>query len=378
MKTSIIFGLALLVFFSSIAHAQPMPDICDASSITNYWSLRFGSWQDLCAIGILTSFLIISVIYMLSQAFGKPDLTAWCRKELFQVFITMIIFAGIFGFVNLTCTTVKPSLLINLDENGDGIPDYPDDMFQYDIAYLQWLRDASYRFYVWTATFNSIVSFKVTEGVYQSPGGFGVNLKPFSGLSPVSGMLSFSMSTMLIGGFVTTVAQLRMLRVIQIMMFNIILPLGLVCRCFEPSRTFGGGMMAIAIGLFLFYPFLLMLNAGIIHENLLTKTAMDTAFDTGVGGILSTYQDELSLGTAGEEYNQVQNPGFLDPATGPGYAKMSIFNSVFNLLYDIFLKIILATLFLLLFNFIMLITFVRALSRILGEEVDVTNITRMI
>jgi hypothetical protein len=391
---TIAFAIAFLLLVPSIALAQvpppAMPSVCDTSQISNYWSLRFGSWPDLCVLGMLISFFIISTVYMFSQALGNPQLTAWCKKEIYEVIITAIIFAGVFGFVNFTCSEIKPSMFVNLDDNGDGIPDHPDDMFLYGIEYLKWLRDASYTVYVLMAFANSLISQLATTMVFSSPGGFGVNLRPLSGLSTISGILTFSMSTLLIGGVLTSIAQLRMLRVIQIMMFNIFLPLGLLCRCFEPTRRFGGSLIAIAIGLFIFYPFLLVLNAGLVQGTILTfspntspeNNFMNTSLSDAsnyIGPDITNYQTYSSIDASGKRNENILNdPNNFNPAGGPGYTEMTKFNTMFNVIYSVFLRLLIASLFLPLFNFILLITFVRNLSRALGEDVDITNVTRMI
>ncbi len=376
MRTRLMLFLVLLLCLAYFAQAQPLPPTtCSDVDIRNYWNLRFGFWQDVCLLGILISFFTISLLYMASQVFGNQGLAAWCKKEIFQVIVTALIFGGIFGFISFTCGFFKPSFFISLDDNGDGIPDHPDDMFQYGTSYLEWLRDTSYTIYAEMAVLNSYVVKTTSTYVYQSPGGLGVNLRPLMGLSSLSGILSFSMSTLLVGGVLTTIAQLRMLRVIQLMMFNMILPIGLLARCFEPFRRFGGSMIAIAIGLFIFYPFLLMLNGGLVKNNFITDASIIQANTQ----VTSTTPD--SLETANQRDVDARDPNYNNPDplnSGAGYTSMSSYGNLFQALYKLGARNLIAALFLPILNFILLITFIRNLSRALGEEVDITNVTRMI
>ena len=373
MRSRLMLFFVLLLCLAYFAQAQPLPPTtCSDIDIRNYWNLRFGFWQDVCALGILISFLTISLLYMASQVFGNQGLAAWCKKEIFQVIVTALIFGGIFGFISFTCSFFKPSFFITLG------PTDPNDMFQYGVAYLEWLRDTSYTIYVVTAVFNSYLVTATSTFVYQSPGGLGVNLRPLGGLSSLSGILSFSMSTILTGGVLTTIVQLRMLRVIELMMFNMILPIGLLARCFEPFRRFGGSMIAIAIGLFIFYPFLLMLNGGLVKNSLITDADIAQA-NTEVTAIDPDVQ--RSLATANQRNTDSRDPNYNNPDPlnrGAGYTDMSFHGNIFQILYMLGARNLLAALFLPLLNFILLITFIRNLSRALGEEVDITNVTRMI
>ncbi len=367
--------IVLLLILSTAVYPQVPPTNCSASDIRTFWDLRFDGWIDICLIGMILSLFIMSAIYMLASILGNPGLIAWCKKEIFQVAVTGLMLACIIGFVNFSCTTIKPSLLVNLDVDGDGIDDHPDDLFLYSIEYVQWLRDAAYKSYVTLSFLNAAITGIAMTYVRSSPGGFGIDLRPLQGLSAIGGLISFSMNSLFVGGIFTSIAHLRLVRTIQVMMFNMLLPVGLVCRCFEPTRSFGGSLMAIAIGFFLIYPILLIINAGVVEENLITQANIDNAMNSAGAW---NYQNELSLDTNYNRYVDAQNPNYLNPLGGPGHAEMTSYTTLFRMFYDLVLYILIATLFLPLFNFIIVITFVRNLSQVLGEEIDVTHLTRMI
>ncbi len=385
-KVSLAIAFALL--FAGIAYSQapPPPSLCSVSSISNYWQLRFGNWADLCALGIIISFLTISVLYMLSQAFGKQGLAAWCKNELYQVFVTAIILGGLFGFVNFTCMEIKPSMFIALPPPP---PVIPDDMFGYSEYYLKWLRDSTYASYYVTTIFNGVVSGVASVYVFSSPGGFGVALRPLSGLTSVSQMLTFVMNTLLVGALMPTMAQIRMLHVISRIAFNVFLPIGMISRCFEPTRRFGGSLIAIAIGLYIFYPFLLVLNAGMVQGGLLSEpyriAAMSAVASISDPANPLYYEKVLSPDATNVQYQGVDDPCFYANSTAPGcppsnkgFEGFSGYSGILNVIYVFGLRTAIAALFLPLLNFILLVTFILNLSRLLGEEVDVTSITRMI
>jgi hypothetical protein len=386
MKFAFI-ALALLLFLPAMASAQPMPSICEQSSVANYWNLRFGNWQDICVLGLLISFLLVSLLYMASHAFGNAELTAWCKKELFQVFLTCILVGSIFWFVNLMCAFVSPSMFVELnpgdcDHDGLTVPLEQCNLFDYSINYLIWLRNAAYTLYNMLAVVGGFLAGKAEITVLQSPGGYGFNTRPFGGLSGMVNNLSFSMSTTLVGGLLTTIAQLRMLRAVQLMMFNIILPIGVFCRCFEPTRRFGGSLIAIAIGLFIFYPILLTINAGAVRGSILSEGFFLVAQNKIVQQE-GAYPEGTRIDYLDQAYQQTVNPDdeAYDPtggSEGASYTSLSSNNIIFQIFFTLTIRLLIAALFLPLLNFILLISFIRNLSRFLGEEVDITNITRMI
>ncbi len=369
MEKKFLLIVALLLFSGAASAAAapiPPPDVCSQSSISNYWSNRFGNWQDIGAIGILLSFMVISVMYMLSQAFGRPGLAAWCRKEIFQVIVTAILLASIFGLINFACLEIKPSVFIK------NVLPAEDDLFTYSLNYLQWLRDIVYSGYVLASLANGLFSMLTGTMIRQSPAGFGVNLRPLGGLSSLAHILSIGMSATLVGGIFTTIAQLRMLRAVQLFMFNIILPIGLVARCFEPFRRFGGALIALAIGMFVFYPFLLVLNAAVVKDVILPSADITTTFNA-VGATDFSAASPLPSQQRAKDASQLTYF-----STGTGTTDMNTYNNLFQTVWIFMTKTLIAGLFLPLLNFALLISFIRNISRHLGEEIDITNITRMI
>ncbi|MCX6777604.1 MAG: hypothetical protein NT157_01845, partial [Candidatus Micrarchaeota archaeon] len=91
-----------------------METVCSELAISDplvgFWQAWLGNWMVLCALGILIGFFVISLIYMFSKLIDRPQMTAWCRNEFYQIAMTAIIVVGIAGFVGFTCTVIKPSL----------------------------------------------------------------------------------------------------------------------------------------------------------------------------------------------------------------------------------------------------------------------------
>jgi hypothetical protein len=209
---------------------------------------------------------------------------------------------------------------------------------------------------------------------------------------------------------------MEILRYIQFGMLNIVLPIGIVCRCFSPLRDFGGALMGMAIALFLFYPLTYAMNFAVILpnpgdtayqmdemqvENLVNTvagscvgpegcnayTTMNSCEAASVGGTQCQWdianvidqknlEDLKTMTVQGEQTDmQTMMNGWTDYwyKTNTLYSAISIGRNNFNTSH-----VILGALLLPLLDFIIITMAARELSRFLGEEIDVSNLTRII
>jgi len=187
--------------------------------------------------------------------------------------------------------------------------------------------------------------------------------------------------------------QMELLRYIQFGMLNILLPVGVICRCFGPLRDFGGALMGIAMALFVFYPFVYAVNFAVVLPGqgdtayLLDEIAVQNELDRVSEGMLI---DQMNLQELGHIKARL-NP---DPGVTDRYERAyGVLSGVSDVWYQITIMldlvafgwlsfnashVIIGVLLLPILNFIIIITAARELSRFLGEEVDVSNLTRMI
>ena len=63
--------------------------------------LAGGSWQPIALSAILISFFIVSLAYMLAEFIRSPELNAWAKNELYEVFISVFLLASVVFFVAL-------------------------------------------------------------------------------------------------------------------------------------------------------------------------------------------------------------------------------------------------------------------------------------
>jgi len=331
------------------------------------------SWYALSAIGIVVSGFVIGIAYMIGVWLGNPGLTARAKNEIYQTLATLFILACAVGFAAFAC---------NADLSGLGVSGT---VYGAAESYISWIASKSmhalermiYLAKVW-GIFGSI-------GMGISISGMGISFSPFSGFFGLVNILNLLMSTLLILSF-TVAAQYVVLKFAIEGFIGYLLPAGLVCRCFPFTRDFGGALIALSVGFALFYPFLFAMDwmvvgqpssstipgsdfsEGPLIESLVIFTTTVVAESVITGGILSVLGIQLTYPII-DLYSLLRliveiAITFLDWMVQAAFIPTS--------------ELLIGGLFLPALNGIILVAVVRDLSRALGEEVDITTLTRMV
>ncbi|VVB65463.1 Uncharacterised protein [Candidatus Gugararchaeum adminiculabundum] len=405
--------------------SQGIPCMCHSSWVSNSWQVNWFAWQGIGLLAIMIGAFLIAVVYMLSEILGGMNLLAWHRmevtpppsgnagmkawakNEMFQVFTTAIIFLSIVGLVNFACAVNTTSIFFSgykytaLDTNNNivQVPPYQN-MFDEAIRYLDSL--SFYSGFAFLYSFFSNLGISFVQGfIWTSrPGGLGVMAQPLAGLSPLMSSSGMVMSTTMIA-FLTAAVQVQVLRFVQATMLSVFLPIGLLCRCIEPLRGFGGMLIGLALVMFILYPALLVMNEAVVAPSLAsyqwsanfyfektipaepdpndpTKEIPTTMY--GVGGFANKF-------AASDPNDPNSGASFFSSPTAYSASALpkTMFDklvSPFSYLYSAIIRLV-AVIFVGVFaltalNFVILTAAVRELTKLLGEEADITNLTRMI
>ena len=388
--------------------APPQVSNVNPVDVGNWW----GDWIRICIFALFLSMLVVALAYMYGSVVRSPETLAWCKVEIYQIAMTGLMVAGLIGFVytvaaidtsfmGIGCTlpaAIGESATISLGSTGAGC-----NMFDLSMVYLKWMRQQTWITYqrVWLIYQKYASQTAISDGA--ALGGIGPQLQPMAWLQPVLSYTTLILN-FIVPALVTIMALIEIMRYIQFGMLNIILPVGVVCRCFGPLRNFGGTLMGMAIALFVFFPFMFALNAAIIMPSqvdpvtgLPTPYAMlykqqEIVFETRLTDV-STTIDELdylkldNLVKAGILTNlgDPSSPS-LTPwqtmtrwADGTWYQTSVMLDGIavgqlnFNTSHIIFGALVLPIL-----DFMIIVVAARDLSRMLGEEIDVSNLTRII
>jgi hypothetical protein len=190
---------------------------------------------------------------------------------------------------------------------------------------------------------NAVMSSWATLTIGKAPGGVGVIITPLAVLGDIASSLVMAMIVLMTSAIITLV-QIVVLKMSE-SIFVILFPIGVILRSFGVTRGFGGGLIAIAIGFFFFYPLLVVLFYGAV-----------------VGDIETNY---------GSMSDSFRNGGLSPSSSG-------WFGGLLSPLVGFIGQTIVGAIFMPLVMFMILVSFVKGLSYALGEEVDVSNLTRLI
>ncbi len=332
----------------------------------NAFGILGAGWLELSLLALLTSLLILTLVHIFSNFLRNPQLTTWTKFELFQVLATagIILFTGtiIFGMCSFDMGFVDPARY-----NG---------MNMYDIIDEYFARLELAAFYLFTimARVVKILAFMSKIVMYSNPLGVGSVESPLESLGQINSVIFYLLSGFVIS-FMLIQLQMRMLEYFALAALHYLYPFGIFFRAFEPTRSFGGTLIAISISLFLFYPMILVLNDHIITGQV--ERAMGAS-----GGM----EDELEIAEKSLDPADPKVPDENRIAQEKGdLANRAEFNSFIEGISGGFLFFmrplmlyVIAAVVLPIINFIVLVEITKALSKLLGEEIDVSNLTRLI
>jgi len=312
------------------------------------------SWQVLSALGILTSWFIVSLAYMVGSLLDNVGLMARAKAEVWEIITTAIILGSVIALVTAAC--IFPASYINPSAAGN--------LFTTAENYLFWLRNMT------MGVFKDLMSMNNTISVLLSVmGGFnlfgvGVTVQPFAGFQPLMNIINLFMNGVMIC-LIATVAQITILKFIEAGAFNVLLPVGIVCRSFPFTRQFGGSLIAIAIGLYIFYPLMLVVDDAVMGT--------PSRHPDDVGGIDYSIWDTIK-------------GSIPQIVLGMIFGGIMAFYAIIDIIIKYFIdkpvvgmgQVALSAFILPAINGVVFIAVVRDLSRVLGQEVDATSLSRII
>lgn len=239
------------------------------------------TWNELAMFGVLASFLLSVLIYMLSYVVSSELLRAWARHELQSIFLTLILFASLISLAS-------QSFISEYRNSGQK---YLNDLF-FDDVYCQFSMIAGMN----TLIFLSSFSVNINPSILNIKGAVSQTNEPQSGAQDtqnsqtnkgqeLEGFMKSITSGISLGAIfqplTTTFSDLQMLLAIPFtfLQFHIqllgiisskgtalILPLGIFLRAFKFTRHGGNLLIALFISLYFILPAMYLFNKGLMQE----------------------------------------------------------------------------------------------------------------
>ncbi|MFA5077309.1 MAG: hypothetical protein WC488_02690 [Candidatus Micrarchaeia archaeon] len=325
--------------------------VCSGVTFDPYTGLAFPGWFGACMAALLASGAIIAFMYLLAAIFQNQPMLAGFKLEVYELVVTVAIFVVLMMLLGGMCN-INAGMVFPGDEWADKNIYYSatNHLFSFAEYTLQtmWWQYKAYTF----------IDYLTSTEISAVPMGVGANMRPLAGLGgAVKPVLNnaFTVETIAV---VTAEAQAYVLDFGTFALLSYFLPFGLMLRCFVWTRPLGGTIIALTCVFLFIYPLLVIPCYSIAQTQL--KGHLDFIYN---------------------------NPNF-NPAITPfsalfSYALKWFWSPDLLMLYALLSMpsiavIFIGGVFMPLFITLVAITTARYLSKSMGEEIDITNLTRMI
>lgn len=353
----------------------PPMNVCGTGSFDNVFMVA--------AIATLATIALIALAYMAGELFQNARALTWAKTEVLQAFVSILIVGAVIGTVQLFCS-------LQIGEIARIATPYPGIYGTYDSAsiyqgaqiYLENLLAASH---------NNMKGMRHAIGAYEirtsytemkCDGNCWINLVGYNEALYGGETLQLAVTNNLLStatvSYLSAAFEFFTLQYVLNGLFLVFLPISIVIRSIPFMRQFGGALVAIFLSLYIFYPLMLVFNAG-IAQGMVKPGDVVTIYDSGIGcpgsGLFGNGNVVCRQTTQNGEFRREQEiSGSVDfpiAANLPDAPDMVLQIRTNALIF-------LATVFLAAFNFIVIAAVARGVSHFLGDEVDISRLGQMI
>ncbi|MCX6771996.1 MAG: hypothetical protein NTX79_08170 [Candidatus Micrarchaeota archaeon] len=386
-RIAIFLFLSLAVLLPSMLGAST-PFTCDPA--------QFSDTMQVCAIAAIAMFAIIALVYIGGEATQSPRMLTWAKSESVQAFTSLAIVSILIFAVFSLCsfqvgemqTIFGLSAMPKIYQSAPSPYDNgKDSLYTGAMRYIENLA---------ALALGNIASLRYDLGAYELRTSFntflcdGICIFSLSSTSVSyfgGESMNLAITNNLLGtatvSYLSVIFQYFTLVYIYNGLFLTFLPIAMIIRSVPFMRHFGGSLIAIFVALYIMYPLMLVADA-YIAPGLAASGASpavmcgrDSLNCQGIG-VFSTSTQTGAVCKQGEDpcfgkSNEWGMEGKWQQSDLSGLSPNTLGRAIpFNVL------IFLTAVFLPALNFIVIAAFGRELSRLLGEEADMSRLGQMI
>ncbi|MGB9635249.1 MAG: hypothetical protein ACPL0A_02110 [Candidatus Micrarchaeia archaeon] len=377
--------LLALVLFAHVSFAAEM-SACNLTFNQDYYTIS--------AIGLVISILLLALRYMLGMLFASPDVEASVKVEVWQIVATL----GILIFI-----PVIPLVLCSLDftpqgiVNGNSIAGAKSDLM------MRVKSSADVYLEIADLIHEAAAIGTMQFGFYINK--IGIFFSPFGGYATIA-QLSAPLAQSAITTYFASVGYYTIYVITQSKSFLLLIPIGISLRCFPITRKIGGTLLAVGIGLVYIFPLIVSISSAILPPpspesfNIDVPSSevyfipMTTTFYaitvagimvsaatlgallaplSSITGLLIEGATLSSIATA-VQFSQLLGSGanlFTDILTG------GVLSSISDA-YTALASIVIPVFFMPALELIVVSSVIRSLSSVLGSEIDISGVFRVV
>ncbi len=335
---------------------------CPASvpaGISGYLCSPVAAWFPLVMAGVIAIMFILVLIYALSPLLGRSDMRSWSVLKMYETLFSLLLILVFLVLATLlwTVNPVPAMKVVGLVPNIGTINcDYPSvntifalsqcDLYNFNQHVITTLNSEVFYFQILLVLPPS-VKFELDIGNLLGYGVEDLGVSDTLALSPAPLLDFLSNIVKIIGTFLILAEVQLLLLEAAPLIFSIFLAIGLIARIFGVTRSFGGAMIAFAIGIGFVFPLMVTIGYGFI----------DVA--------LSTVSSSFSPGLVWSVLSQA----FIDAIfTGGGFG--GFLGTLVYPLINVFGLMAIGVILVPFINFIVIDTFIIDFSSAVGERMD--------
>jgi hypothetical protein len=244
--------------------------------MNNFFASPYSAWGPIAALAALFIILVLAMVYILGPIFGRDNIRAWVKIKIYDTLFALALILIFSAFSTSLCTfnpvqsytnagLLTPSLM-SYCPSSNGVP-MVDSLYSIALCDIYSFNSMSFNLisntmFGYMLTIAYIPTVKLNIGIVK---GLGVVIEEnITGdvLNSFSFAVKFIYSMMIFN-------QLQLLLLsIAPLVFGLFMGIGLLARVFGISRSFGGAMIAFAIGLGFVYPLMISLTYGFVSTTL--------------------------------------------------------------------------------------------------------------
>jgi len=208
------------------------------------------SWISMTLLVIMTIYTFLGLVYMGSVLFKKPEWLVWAKDEFYQGLITLLLVGSLGWFVATSCDVVF-SLTGSTQD-----PFTIADIYLNELLWQKTLQTAT-GLYMNSFFLQLLAANSTPIGMYKS------QIRFFYGLNGLAQVYDF-LFMIISASFASLMIQMIWLKLIQGLAFKVVLPLGILFRAVPFLRQAGATFIALAIGFYLLYPMLYVMDKMVV------------------------------------------------------------------------------------------------------------------
>ena len=349
--------------------------VANAAQGGTYLGSVVQGWEMALGAALIASVMILTFIYIIGVLLRNQNAVSFVKLELYELAVSAIL-AGVIIALVVAAAALKVGFIVPFSDNKDL------SIYAATEKYYQDVGERMIGFMTTDYYIGSIMDNLASATPYSRPLGVGLVAAPLAGLATPIKQILYNVNTALAIGFIINAAQAIVFKFAVFAFLQFYLPLGVLLRSFTPTRRIGGVLIAIALGFLFILPITAMMSAEVATSS--NSPLIGIANAEGIIWAKYIQPGAANSTPTGMLKGMAQ---FLWSITGGALINLgTYFKGALAQLFAFALMLPLTTVgisfaiayLLPALHVLILVQAVKEMSKALGEEVDITTLTRMI